>query len=73
MLEGTPLPIELSEAAFLLRTGWSYPDYVATPDDVISSMSILINAEIEVKNSERTLENDEDDEWSSFDDDVTED
>ena len=46
-LEETPLPRELSDAAFLVKTGWTWEAYLATPDDVVRGMIVLINAEAE--------------------------
>lgn len=45
---GGSLPSELSEAAFLLRTGWTWSEYEATPDSVVEHMRVLLRAEAEV-------------------------
>lgn len=43
-----PLPAELNDEAFLLRTGWTWQQLMDTPQDVVSKMILLINAEAEV-------------------------
>ena len=42
------------EAAFLLRTGWTEKDYLATSDDLIQRMMVLMNAEAEVASARET-------------------
>jgi len=48
----------MSEAAFLLRTGWSYPDYMDTPDEVVTNISILLSAENEARGEPSEEEDD---------------
>ena len=43
-----PLAPELFDASFLIKSGWTYDDYLDAPQDVISKMVILWNAEAEV-------------------------
>lgn len=44
-MEETTLPPDFGEAAFLLKTGWTHADYEATPDELVSKMVMLLNAE----------------------------
>ena len=46
--QGGALPLELFDANFLIRTGWTYDDYLNTPQEIISQMVVLWNAEAEV-------------------------
>jgi len=39
----------LAEAAFLLRTGMAYKDYLETPSDMIESMMLILNSEADVQ------------------------
>lgn len=45
----------MGDAAFLLRIGWTWEQYMATPDDVIEKMLILLRAEAEA--SKEAMEN----------------
>jgi len=48
-LEEASLPSEYSDAAFLLHTGWTEAEYLATSDELIRQMVELINAESEAR------------------------
>jgi hypothetical protein len=48
-LEEASLPPEYSDAAFLLHTGWTEAEYLATSDELIHQMLDLINAESEAR------------------------
>lgn len=55
--DGLPLSHEMSEAAFLLETQWSYEDYVTAPDRVVADMFHLLDAQSQVlkaKEAERS-------------------
>jgi hypothetical protein len=44
---GAEFPPELSDAAFIVRTGWTWDEYLNAPAELISKMIILMNAEAE--------------------------
>lgn len=43
-----PLPPELFDVSFLIKSGWTYDEYLEAPQEVITKMVILWNAEAEV-------------------------
>lgn len=47
----SPISGELAEAAFLLRTGWTWDQYENAPDGLVRNMMILLNAEAEYAKS----------------------
>lgn len=46
-----PATDQLAEAAFLLRTGWTWQQYQMAPDKMVIAMSLIINAEAELAKS----------------------
>ena len=46
------LSAELIDSAFLLKTGWTYQQYLDTPDEIVEKMLILMEAEVEIIKAE---------------------
>ena len=40
--------MDLFDSAFLIRSGWTWDQYLETPQEIVSQMVILWNAEDEV-------------------------
>ena len=48
----SPASGELAEAAFLLRTGWTWAAYQEAPDSLVEAMLAILNAEAEVSKAQ---------------------